>query len=212
MKKISLVIGLLVLTLPLFSGCKEKTEQVPTVEEETVKEKKALTGKKVVMIIAPENFRDEELIEPQDVLVEKGAEVKVASLSLDVAKGMLGVRVRPDMLVGDIKPEDWDAIILVGGSGASVYWEDSTVHSLLKQAVFQEKILGAICIAPVTLSKAGILAGKKATVYKSEENRLRDGGAQCTGKNVERDGKLITANGPSAAREFGNSIAQALME
>jgi len=180
--------------------------------EETAKEEKVLTGKRVVMIIAPENFRDEELVEPQDVLVEKGAEVKFASASLDVAKGMLGVQVRPDMLVGNIKPEDWDAIILVGGSGASVYWGDSTVHSLLKEAVKQNKIVGAICIAPVTLANAGILSGKKATVYSSEEDRLKDKGAQCTGKSVERDGRLITANGPSAAREFGNAIAQALME
>ncbi len=212
MKRISLVVGLLVFAAPIFGGCKEKAKESPAVEEETVKEEKVLTGKRVVMIIAPENFRDEELIEPQDVLVEKGAEVKVAGLSLDVAKGMAGVRVKPDLLVGNIKPADWDAIILVGGSGASVYWEDSSVHSLLKEAVKQSKIIGAICIAPVTLANAGILSGKKATAYKSEEGKLKDKGASCTGKDVERDGKVITANGPSAARRFGESIAQALME
>jgi protease I len=212
MKRISLVVGLLVFAAPILGGCEEKVKESPVVEEKTVKEEKVLAGKKIVMIIAPENFRDEELIEPQDVLVEKGAEVKVASLSLDVAKGMLGVRVKPDLLVGDIKPDDWDAIVLVGGSGASVYWEDSTVHSLLKEAVKQDKIIGAICIAPVTLANAGILSGKKATVYKSEEGKLKDKGASCTGKDVERDGKVITASGPSAARKFGESIAQALTE
>jgi protease I len=206
MKKISLMIGLTILAIPLLGGCQEKNDQTPSVEE------KALAGKKVVMIIAPQNFRDEELIEPQDVLTEQGVEVRTASSSLAVSKGMMGVQVKPDMLIGDIKPEDWDAIILVGGSGANVYWEDSTVHSLLRAAENENKIIGAICIAPVTMANAGILSGKKATVFASEEGKLKDKGAECTGRSVERDGSLITANGPKAAREFGNAIAQALME
>lgn len=64
----------------------------------------------------------------------------------------------------------------------------------------------------MTLANAGILSGKKATVFTSEEGKLKDKGAECTGRSVERDGSLITANGPKAAREFGNAIAQALME
>jgi len=212
MKKILFVIGLSIFATALLTGCKEKAEETPVLREESQEVEKPLTGKKVVMIIAPQDFRDEELIEPQDVLVEKGALVKVACASLEVYKGMLGAQVKPDMLISDIKPEDWDAIILVGGSGANVYWEDSTVHLLLKQAVAQKKIVGAICIAPVTLANAGVLSGKKATVYPSEEGKLKDKGAEFTGSSVERDGKIITASGPAAARDFGNAIAQALEE
>jgi protease I len=78
--------------------------------------------------------------------------------------------------------------------------------------VKKEKIVGAICIAPVTLANAGILTGKKATVFESETKKLKDKGANCTRKNVERDGKTITANGPKAAKEFGETIAKALAE
>lgn len=201
----------------LFMGCKEKSEMVKKVEKEEVSmpkkeavEEKNLAGKKVVMIIAPRNFRDEELLQPKNILTEKGAEVKVASTSLETAKGMLGAEVKPDLLVTEIKPEDWDAIILVGGSGASRYWDDSSIHSMLNEAVKQNKIVGAICIAPVTLANAGILSGKKATVFSSEMQKLKDKGAECTGKDVERDGRIITASGPPAAKEFGNAIAQAL--
>jgi len=212
MKRVFLVIGALVLMGALFAGCKEKKEEVQIPKEEVAKEEKALAGKKVVMIIAPQNFRDEELLEPKSVLTEKGAEVKVASASLETAKGMLGAEVKPDMLVSDIKPEDWDAILLVGGTGSSIYWEDSSVHSMLNEAVKLNKIVGAICIAPVTLANAGILSDKKATVYSSETKKLADKGAECTGKDVERDGNIITASGPPAAKEFGNAIAQALTE
>lgn len=212
MKQVVLVIGVLILLGALLVGCKEKKEEVSIPKEEVAKEEKALAGTKVVMIIAPENFRDEELIEPQGVLTEKGAAVKVACASLETVKGMLGAQVKPDMLVSDIKPEDWDAIILVGGTGSSVYWDDSSVHSLLNEAVKQNKIVGAICIAPVTLANAGILSGKKATVYQSEAQKLKDKGAEYTGEGVQRDGNVITASGPPAAKEFGNAIAEALVK
>jgi len=208
---LQLAISMLVVITVLIIGCKEKKEEIQVPKEEAVEEK-ALTGKKVVMIIAPQNFRDEELLQPKNILTEKGAEVVVASTSLETTEGMLGAEIKPDMLTGDIKPEDWDAIILIGGTGASVYWDDSSIHSLLNETVKQNKIVGAICIAPVTLANAGILSGKKATVFSSEVQKLKDKGAECTGKDVERDGNIITASGPQAAKEFGNAIAQALTE
>jgi protease I len=212
MKRVLSVTVAVILLASLFAGCKEKQEGIEVGREEAATKAASLVGKRVVMIIAPENFRDEELIEPQGILYDKGAEVKVASKSLETSKGMLGAQVKPDLLVSDIKAEDWDAIILVGGGGASVYWDDPLVHSMLKEAVRQNKIVGAICIAPVTLANAGILSGKKATVYSSETQKLADKGAECTGKDVQVDGNIITASGPAAAKEFGEAIARALAE
>jgi protease I len=219
MKRFFLVIGILTVMAVLIMGCKEKSEipkeagkEEAEIAKEEVSQERVLGGKKVVMIIAPQNFRDEELLQPKGILTEKGAEVMVASASLETAKGMLGVEVKPDMLVSEIKPEDWDAIILIGGTGASHYWDDLSIHSMLNEAVKQNKIVGAICIAPVTLANSGILSGKKATVFSSETQKLVDKGAECTGKDVERDGNIITASGPQAAKEFGNAVARALTE
>ena len=227
MKRIFIVTCLFVFIGFWVVGCGGQKEEAKTPSEETQaalseeSQPKDLAGKKVVMIIAPENFRDEELIEPQNVLTDEGAEVKVACVSLETSKGMLGAQVRPDMKISDIIPEKWDAIILVGGSGASKYWDDSTVHSILNQAVRQNKIVGglysslgqeAICIAPVTCANAGILKGKKATVSETEASKLKDKGADYTGVSVQRDGNIITANGPKAAKEFGEAIAAALKE
>jgi protease I len=211
MKHVFLIISIMFLIVLLLWGCKGQKQEVQVSQEETTPQK-AQTGKKVVMIIAPENFRDEELLEPQKILTEKGVSVKIASASLEMAKGMLGAEVKPDMVISDIKPEEWDAIILVGGSGASKYWDDASVHAILNDAVKLNKIVGAICIAPVTCANAGILAGKQATVFESEADKLKDKGAKYTGASVQKDGNIITANGPPAAKEFGNAIAQALME
>lgn len=168
--------------------------------------------KKVVMIIAQNDFRDEELFQPKEILEKAGIEVKVASTSLNVAKGMLGGTVRPDMLMSDINVSDFDAIVFIGGAGASQYWNDDVAHKLARDAFNTNKIVAAICIAPVTLAKAGILNGRRATVWSTEAGQLRViGGAIYTGNDVERDGNIITAAGPFAASKFGDELVKALL-
>jgi protease I len=169
-----------------------------------------LTGKKVVMIIAEKDFRDEELLEPRKILEEKGASVTVASTTLRPTTGMFGAKAKPDILVSEAKVDDYDAIIFVGGAGASQYWNDSTAHSIARETVQKDKILCAICIAPVTLANAGVLSGKKTTVWASERGKLEAKGASYTGSPVEVAGKIITGSGPEAAQEFGREIARAL--
>jgi protease I len=171
---------------------------------------KPLSGKKVVMIIAPKDFRDEELLEPMVILLDKGAKVIVASSSLDTATGMSGAKIKPDILVKDIQPKDWDAIVLIGGQGAKTYWDDKVVHNILKEAVKENKVIGAICIAPITLANAGILKGKKATVWDGVADKIKSKGAIYTKSDVQQDGKIITANGPQAAGKFGEALVGAL--
>jgi protease I len=167
--------------------------------------------KKAVMIIAQDGFRDEELLLPKEVLDKNGIEVKIASSSLTQAKGMLGARIKPDVLIQDVNARDYDAIVFIGGAGASQYWDDPLAHKLAQDALNTNRILAAICIAPVTLARAGVLRGKHATVWASEAGQLKAGGASYTGRNVERDGNVITASGPSAAAEFAQELVKAML-
>jgi len=166
--------------------------------------------KKAVMIIPESDFRDEELKEPKDILERNNIEVKVASTTLDRVEGMLGAQVKPDILINDIEIKDFDAIVFVGGGGSSQYWDDPVAHKLAQDAIGANKIVAAICIAPVTLARAGILKGKRATVFSSEAGELKSEGANYTGKAVEKDGNIITASGPTAARAFGEELVKAL--
>ena len=173
---------------------------------------KPMRDKKVVMIIASQNFRDEELLEPKAIIESVGNDVTVASSSLSQSVGMLGAKVKPDITIKDINVNDYDAIIFIGGSGASEFWQDATAHKIVHDTIDKGKILGAICIAPVILAKAGVLKGKKATVWQSEKGRLTAEGSTYTGAPVEIDGKIITANGPTSARAFGNALLRALSD
>jgi protease I len=169
-----------------------------------------LKEKKALMIIAERNFRDEELLEPKKILEDREIKVTIASTSLQDSRGMLGATVKPDILLSSVKVQDYDVIIFVGGSGASQYWNDSLAHSIAKEAMQKDKILCAICIAPVTLANAGVLSGKKATVFSSEISKLETKGATYTGKPVQVEGKIITGEGPQSAEQFGEAIVKVL--
>jgi len=169
-----------------------------------------LNGKKILMVVAPENFRDEELEEPMGVFTRSGAEVTIASKGVTRATGMFGAEVNVDKNLAEVSAEEYDAVIFVGGSGAAVYFNDSRAHELATNALKGGKIVGAICIAPSTLANAGLLKGKKATSFSSEKKNLKKRGAEYTGAAVERDGQIITGRGPEAAEEFGKEVASAI--
>lgn len=169
-------------------------------------DEKPLEGKKVAFIIASQQFRDEEFKEPRDLLVRKGASVIVASSSLKESTGMLGMKVKPDILIDDLSVDVIDAVLFIGGIGASEYFTNHVAWEIAREANERGKVLGAICIAPVTLAKAGLLKGKMATVYSSEKETLIKAGARYTGKSVTVDGNIVTANGPQAAGEFAEAV------
>lgn len=167
-------------------------------------------AKKAVMIIASNGFRDEEFKVPHLVLEDNGVVVTIASSSLNTSRGILGTRVNPDILINDIKVQDYDAVIFVGGAGSQEYWDDPTAHKVAEETVKQNKVLAAICIAPITLANAGVLKGKKSTVWSSEIKRLKTQGAVYVAEPVAVDGKIITANGPTSASLFADKILEAL--
>jgi protease I len=170
----------------------------------------AQSGKKAVLVIAQKDFQDDEFGKPFDILKENGFSVVVASSSLGEATGTNGSKVKPEVLLKDVKAEDFDAVVFIGGPGAAQYLQDPAAHKLAQDAVAKNKILGGICLAPEILANAGVLKDKKATVYPSESQILADKGALYTGSAVEKDGNIITADGPQSAEQFGQAPKDAL--
>lgn len=166
--------------------------------------------KKVLMVIASSQFRDEEYQKPRALLEKAGIQVTVASSSLNEATGMLGLKVKPDILLQGARMEDYDAVVFVGGMGATEYWENPTAHALAKKAYDSGKVTSAICLAPMTLANAGLLKGRKATIWKDAVGDFKTKGVVYTGKLVEKDGTLITGSGPDAAEDFGKALLEAL--
>jgi protease I len=169
-----------------------------------------LSDKRAVFVVAFRNFRDEELLEPKAALEAEGAKVLVASSALGTAEGMLGARVAPDLLYTAVRVDDLDALVFIGGEGAAEYWDDRAAHKLAREAQAKGKVLGAICFAPSTLANAGLLEGRKATCYSTRKGHLQSRGAIVTGEPATRDGRLVTGEGPAAAKAFGAALVEAL--
>ncbi len=167
-------------------------------------------GKKVLMIIAKEGFRDEEYKEPKDIFEKAGLAVTTASSTLGIARGKLGMKAKVDTTLSDVQVSDYDAIVFVGGPGSYVYFDDTIAQGIAKDTLKAGKILGAICAAPSILANAGVLKGIKATCFSGEGENLKAKGAVYTGKGLEIDGRIITADGPAHAKEFGETIVKAL--
>lgn len=167
---------------------------------------------KVLIIIAPNNFRDEELLEPKRLFEAGGFKVTIASKGVSTATGMLGAKVKVDLDISSIKPSDYDAVVFVGGAGAKIYFNDPVALSIAKEAVKSHKVVGAICIAPSILANAGLIKGKKATSFPSEKSNLELKEAVYSSSDVVTDSKIVTACGPAASGEFGKAIIKILKQ
>ena len=163
---------------------------------------------RIVLVIAPKDFRDEELFHAKEELEKAGNETAIAGKKKGKAIGSRGGKAEIAMELREVREKDFDAIVFIGGGGAEIYFNDAKALGLAKEFAAAGKIVAAICIAPSILANAGLLKGKRATCFSSEAENLKSKGTDYTGKAVEVDGKIITANGPAAAREFGRKIAE----
>ncbi len=178
---------------------------------------KVLENKKVAMVIAFRDFRDAEYFIPKEILEKAGAKITSVSTKLGTAIGADGGDVDIDLTLEDLNPTGFDGIVFIGGPGCLEYLDNENSYKIARETVKQNKVLGSICISPVILAKAGVLSGKRATVWSGPLDRgpiktLEEGGAIYQDASVLVDGKLITGNGPAAAKEFGEKLVEVLTE
>ena len=203
MKRFSMSVMLLCLC------CGGKQEPTKSAAPET---KTPPIVKSVLMVIAPNDFRDEEFKAPYDLFTESGMKVTIASTATRPAKGMRGMVVKPEIELEQVVPDSFDALVVVGGSGAQVLWDNTTLHRIVRNFNNAKKIIAAICIAPVVLARAGILKDTKATVSSSVKDEITKEGSLYTGANVEISGHIITGSGPQAAKDFARAIFNKLSQ
>lgn len=171
-----------------------------------------MSSGKVVLVIASNNFRDEELIYTQKELENKGIKVTIASSKLTESHGVKGMKiVKPDVLISKINIKDYDGIAFIGGIGAQEYFNDPTAHKLAKDAYSQGKIVGAICIAPMTLANAGLLEGKQFNVFPSELEKIKAKGGIFNSSPVVTDGNIVTGRDADTATAFGQKLAEKVL-
>jgi PfpI family intracellular protease len=179
----------------------------------TVSAKETSPQEKVLMVIAPKDFEDCEVVEPVAILKANGAKVTIASTTTDTAIGINGLKITPDITISNAKTDDYDAIVIPGGTGViSTLWDNEELRTLLRQFNSQNKIVAAMCAAPPTLAKAGILKDKTVTMFPWEDGikELTTRGAIYVNEETVTDGNIVTGKNPAASKSFGLAVCDAL--
>lgn len=209
--------GLLMWSLPLTLIAPKKNSENLLDEEsfkknllETMEEKK-----KILMVVSFDNFRDEEYFIPKEIFEQAGFEVETTSLQKGIAKGVLGGEAVVDLIVEDVQVVKYEAVVFCGGSGMAEKLDNKMFQNLAKDFRKENKLITAICVAPALLAKAGILKDKEATVWSSALNKdyieiLKEKGVIYKDESVVISGQVVTANGPEAAKKFGETIIRLL--
>ncbi len=163
-----------------------------------------------LIVIAKKGFQDKELAGVRSALLAANATITLASTETGACIGKFSSTEQAEVALRNVEVENYDRVVFIGGPGAEALSNDSDAQRIAVQTVKAGKVLGAICITPLILAKAGLLAGKKATVWDengAQKSILEANGAKYTGQSVTVDGKIITGNGPEAAEEFGRVFA-----
>lgn len=160
----------------------------------------------VVMFFA-DGFEEIEGLTVVDVLRRAGVPVTTVSIKDGDAlvDGSHGIRLYADELFQNVDFSRFDAVVLPGGLPGTTYlMEHEGVNRIIRQYAADGKLVAAICAAPGVLGEAGLLKGKKASVYPGFEGHLH--GADYVKNEVVTDGNLITAPGMGKALEFSFAV------
>ena len=164
-----------------------------------------------VLIIATDGFEEWELFGPRQLLQERGAEVVLASLKRDPIQATVhddpGKTIRPDLIIDEVRAEDFDALILPGGvRNPEQLRLHSNVIALIRDFDDQEKPIGAICHGPWLLIEADLVDGRSVTSWPSIRTDLRNAGATVVDEASVTDGNIVTSRNPDDVEPFTNAL------
>ena len=172
---------------------------------------KPIIMKKVYVFLA-DGFEEIEAITPIDVLRRADIEVTTVSISNNLyVKGAHNITIMADKLFSECTFSDAHLLVLPGGlPGTLNLNQHDALKNLLVEYFNQEKLIGAICAAPIVLGGQGLLKNKKATCYPGFEKQLNE--ANYTGLPLEVDNNIITANGVGSAMKFSLQLISMLKD
>ena len=159
------------------------------------------------MVPLADGFDEIEALTVVDVLRRAGIAVDTVGVVGSVITSLHEIKVTADKRLSEANADDYDGIVLPGGAGYLTLARTGQITNILKKLNSQGKLIAAICAAPYVLAKAGVLEGKRATIYPGMEKELpypRD-------ERVVVDNNIITSQGPGTSMEFALKIVEVLI-
>ncbi|GEM_PF-1781682 len=156
---------------------------------------------------------DKEIIIIRKTLERAGHTVKLASLTRNSILTKEGTEFKPDFAIFEVNPDFFNAVFVVG-EGAAELVGRRNILSIVRAIALRGKICGGITNGPLVLGAAGILGGKKATVYPKREaiKELIQDNAKYSNEHVVSDGNIVTADDPESVEDFVKEICLVLQK
>jgi 4-methyl-5(b-hydroxyethyl)-thiazole monophosphate biosynthesis len=165
-----------------------------------------------LVLLHPE-MEELECIAPVDLLRRAGVEVQLMQLTHPGehpwVEGKNGIRIIAEKSLPQIKPGEFDLLMIPGGPGVAQLRKDPRVLAGVLAFAEAGRWLACICAAPLILQDAGLLAGKHYTAHSTTTAELKDRDPLLP---VVIDGRLITAAGAGSAIAFGLSMISCLLD
>ena len=166
---------------------------------------------KKIAILATDGFEDAELLYPKIRLKEAGVDTEIISLYRREIKGKHGYPLKPDKLVREARVDDYDGVIIPGGTKNPDYLRrEKDVLDFVAKINDQNKLVGAICHAGWVLISAKIIKDRKATSYFAIKDDMVNAGANFEDKPVVVDDNLITSRKPDDLPDFMKEVLKFL--
>ena len=166
---------------------------------------------KKIAILATDGFEDAELLYPKIRLKEAGFNTEIISLHRREIKGKHGYPLKPDKLVREARVDDYDGVIIPGGTKNPDYLRrEKDVLDFVAKINDQNKLVGAICHAGWVLISAKIIKDRKATSYFAIKDDMVNAGAKFEDKSVVVDDNLITSRKPDDLPDFMKEVLKFL--
>jgi protease I len=154
------------------------------------------------LFISADHFEDSELLVPYYRFREEGIEVDIASMKKGTIKGKHGYEVEVTRILGQVRPDDYDILVLPGGKAPEAVRKEPRAVEIARDFFRKNKPVAAICHGPQTLITAGLLKGRHATCDRTVAPEMKDSGALYEDKEVVVDGNLVTSRQPSDLPAF----------
>jgi protease I len=176
-----------------------------------------LQGKKIA-ILAATGVEQVELEQPREAVESAGAETELLSIESGEIQAMnhdidKADKIPVDRLVSDASPDDYDALILPGGTvNADNLRQDEDVISFVQEVFRAGKPVGVICHGPWTLVEADLVRGRTLTSYPSIRTDIRNAGGNVVDEEVVVDQGLVSSRKPDDLPAFCAKIVEEFAE
>lgn len=128
---------------------------------------------KKTAVLLYESFCHFEISVALEILALKNKEIDVFAKSKGAILSEERLKIVPDKTIFELDINEYDSLLLPGAVDIESAIKDSEIIEFIKK--FNNKIIGAISIAPVLLLKAGILNSKPFMAGVNKEELLEEG-------------------------------------